>query len=48
MYYICCGIVTHELGVNKLIHIRDYEKIPCTFATLPSAQLLKMILNINY
>ena len=31
VYYICCHVVVHKLGVNKLISIRDYEKNPHTY-----------------
>ena len=42
VYNICCQ-VEHELDVNEVISIRDYEKTPRVFKSLPNGLPLKMI-----
>ena len=42
VYNICCQ-VEHELDVNEVISIGDYEKTPRVFKSLPNGLPLKMI-----
>ena len=48
MWYICCHVVAHELDVNELIPMKEYEKTTCAFITSLRGQLWKKLLSVKY